>query len=51
VNGQNLTLCEFVEICDVNLEPSDHGLMAEICYCGKLCEFATTANPDPNDYN
>jgi hypothetical protein len=29
------------------MEPSYYGLMAEICYCGKLCEFATAANPDP----
>jgi hypothetical protein len=28
VNGQDLTVCEIVEICAVNLEPSDHGLMA-----------------------
>jgi len=47
VNSQDLTVREIVEICVVNLEPSDHGSMAEICYCNKLCEFATTANPNP----
>lgn len=34
-----------VKIRAVNLEPSDHRLMAEICYCDKLYEFATRANP------
>jgi len=48
MNGQDLTVCEIVEICVMNLEPSDHGLVVEICYCGKLCEFATTTNPDPS---
>lgn len=31
----------------MNLESSDHKLMTEICYCGKLCEFATAVNPCP----
>jgi len=47
VNGQDLILYEIVEIRAVNLELSDYRLMAEICYCSKLCEFATTTNPRP----
>jgi hypothetical protein len=50
VSGQDLILYEFVEICIVNLKLSDHKLIAEICYCGKLYEFATAANPNPKKH-
>jgi hypothetical protein len=29
----------------MNLKPSDHKSMAEICYCDKPYEFATNPNP------